>query len=458
MTTRPAPADHQGAAESHGPELVQSLVLFLRTARYYGAEHQALKAPITQLLQVLSRFEKEGHGEVVLFIAGQAFFVGGHLVPLRGSQILLGGTLRDLLTRAEAGGIRFQGVPSEATVRAFADGFWRLLLGESTDLKTRPPAGMSLEKPRFTKPIKDDEEEQRESALELYARLLADTERWMVRRPTGATLDTKRLKRSLGGLVDSLQADPDRVLGLLSLRMFRGEQFNHQVNMSVLSLRLGHAVGYEREPLTEVGMVSLVHDFGDKSKEVLSCDSPPEAAAGEALGRAASALSVRAGYSTRRLATLVAYEKAMPIAQGGQGFYSQAAEPHPVSKIAAVTDAFEVYTTGTSAKRGLAPDVALRTMMTDIGRKYDPLVLKLFINVLGLFPVGTPVRLTDGRNGVVVAGPTGATAARPRLRILDGKGEGTVVDLAQASHSGIAIAHALDPDEITTNVTQFFTL
>ena len=437
-----------------GAEVLQSLVLCLRTARYYSVDHSALGPPIERLTGALATFERAGIGDVALVGVGYAFFLNGQLIPLRGPHLLLAGALRDMLGRIDAGGVRFQGVPAPASIRAFIERFWKLEGGAATDLWTAPPAGIALEKRRYTRAVVTEDVDRQETALGSYAQLLSDTQAWAAGGVSGQTPETRRLKRGVADLVDSMRADPDRVLGLLSLRMFKGERFNHQVNTSVLSLRLGHAVGYEAAPLAEVGMVSLVHDFGGQTPAVLSC-APGSSSA---LARAQPALGLRASYETRRLAAVVAYEKGMPLRGDGADGYAQAKPPFSTSRIATITDAFDVATTASKERAALPPDVALRTMMADIGRRFDPLLLKLFVNVLGLFPVGTPVRLTDGRNAVVVGSPAGAPAARPRVRIVDGRAEGNVIDLGHATHRSIGIAHALDPDEIDINVTQLFTI
>ena len=433
-------------AQVEGPELVQSIVLALRTARYYGADHPAAQQPLDRLRACLSRLEEAAAAEVVLHVVGYAVFLNGALLQLRGPQVVVSGVLRELLGRVDAGGLRFRGTPTIEALRSFLDLFWRAEVTPGTPLAEG--GGIVVERRRYQRAIETEVADQGQTSVVAYAQLLAETQQ-VYERPAEA-LDPRRLRRSLTELVDSLQSDPDRVVGLLSLRTTRGEPFAHPVNTSVLSLRLGHAVGLGPGPLADVGMVSLLHDFPDAA----ACDADTSA-----LRRARMTSSLRVSYPTRRLATVVTYEREMPVeSRQAAGFYAGARTPHPTSRIAAITDAFEAHTSGTRERRALSPDVALKTMLGEMGRRFDPTLLKLFINVLGLFPCGTPVRLTDGRTAVVVKSPAGAPVARPRVHVLSGKGEGTVLDLGLAEHAGLAIAHAVDPEELSINVTHLFTI
>jgi hypothetical protein len=61
----------------------------------------------------------------------------------------------------------------------------------------------------------------------------------------------------------------------------------------------------------------------------------------------------------------------------------------------------------------LSPDRALRQMLKKAGTAYDPLLMKVFVNCMGLYPVGTIVVLDTGEWGVVVGVP-----ASPERRAL----------------------------------------
>ena len=84
------------------------------------------------------------------------------------------------------------------------------------------------------------------------------------------------------------------------------------------------------------------------------------------------------------------------------------------------------------------PDETLGKMSRDAGRHFDPALMKVFVNTLGLFPVGTLIRIDSGDLGVVIyGGGEGERLSRPIISLIgrDGKPSGNV-DLAERTPAG----------------------
>jgi HD-GYP domain-containing protein (c-di-GMP phosphodiesterase class II) len=78
--------------------------------------------------------------------------------------------------------------------------------------------------------------------------------------------------------------------------------------------------------------------------------------------------------------------------------------PHAISRIVCVADVFEALT----ASRCYRPAFknakeAVNVLISGSGKNFDPLLVKLFLNVVGAFPVNTTVLLSTGETAVVVA-------------------------------------------------------
>ena len=82
-------------------------------------------------------------------------------------------------------------------------------------------------------------------------------------------------------------------------------------------------------------------------------------------------------------------------------------------RIVAVAD---TYDTVTSARRGtqrkLRPDLAMRWIAVGLGSTYDPVVSKVFLRLMGAYPVGSLVELEDKRLALVVR-PSESRVERP---------------------------------------------
>ena len=106
------------------------------------------------------------------------------------------------------------------------------------------------------------------------------------------------------------------------------------------------------------------------------------------------------------------------------------------------------------------PDKALRFMLSRAGKVYDPIIMKLFINCVGIYPVGTLILLNTQELCVVIENnPDPEKWNAPRVKIIaDAKGkelEGELVDLADHD-CGRSIEDTLDPNQYKFDVSNYF--
>jgi hypothetical protein len=99
-------------------------------------------------------------------------------------------------------------------------------------------------------------------------------------------------------------------------------------------------------------------------------------------------------------------------------------------------------------------------MLDRAGKIYDPIIMKLFVNCIGIFPIGTLVLLDNQELGVVVENnPNPEKWDHPRVKIIaDSKGKevnGEIADLAD-SRCGVTIKETLDPNQYKIDVSNYF--
>ena len=91
---------------------------------------------------------------------------------------------------------------------------------------------------------------------------------------------------------------------------------------------------------------------------------------------------------------------------------------------------------------------------------FDPLVMTVFTNLMGLFPTGTCVSLSSGEVAVVVH-PNPERPKRPLVAIvMDGNGmpvDGDFLDLAEKVNGRFpaTITGSIDPTELGINVPDY---
>lgn len=293
----------------------------------------------------------------------------------------------------------------------------------------------------------------------------------------GKRVEFQHAKRVLQQMVDLMMDEEFTLLGLTTLKSHDNYTFYHSVNVCIYSLALGRRLGMNRSQLTELGVSALFHDLG-KAKvpiEILCKDGALSAAEREVMKThphlGVKELLEMGEFSSLAFRSMVsAFEhhlfydgssKGYPILRGPY-------RPHLVGRIVAIADVFDaMITKRVYSKRPPTRDQALSYLMSQAGTQFDPVLTRLFANLLGVYPVGTAVRLKSGRLAVVISvRDEPEFCDRPVVRpITDETGiqrtnvEYPDLDLSQREPDGSypdEIAEALDAEAMGIDVSQYY--
>ncbi|MDR1389052.1 MAG: HD-GYP domain-containing protein [Treponema sp.] len=123
------------------------------------------------------------------------------------------------------------------------------------------------------------------------------------------------------------------------------------------------------------------------------------------------------------------------------------------ARIISVADAFEAMVSEKPYRNSMMGYQAMKSLLSDNQRRFDPDVLKAFIKTMGIYPIGSIILLNNGAIARVIE-VQGDAPLRPKIRVLiDEFGkmfkqdEGELIDLL--TEKSLFIAHALDPKEIS---------
>ncbi len=151
---------------------------------------------------------------------------------------------------------------------------------------------------------------------------------------------------------------------------------------------------------------------------------------------------------------LVAYEHHMYA--DGSGYPQRSADyvPHPFSRIIQIADRYENLCGGSIERTALTPDKGIVQILREAGSLLDPFFARLFASALGVFPVGSMVRLTNHSVGVVVRPSTEPFSPVVRLSF-DGEGNELAhrpdLDLSQSDER---IVEVIAPESLNTKVAE----
>ena len=192
----------------------------------------------------------------------------------------------------------------------------------------------------------------------------------------------------------------------------------HSVRVSSIAVFLGMKMNWPEDDILAIGTAGILHDIGKSripleilykagslsEEEYRLVRSHPQVGAELLLAqREASPLDVAAAWGHH-------------IRYDGKGYPEKPswAVRNPVIALLQICDVFEALTAVRPYKQAMDPQHAFSVMATDKGA-FHPGLLSAFISLIGIYPPGTYVELSDGRVGMV-SGVEG-DIDRPKVKI-----------------------------------------
>ena len=332
---------------------------------------------------------------------------------------------------------------------------------------------ISVEPPLETDEDVEEEERQKEAAKRTYARSVAVTKEVINSIRMGRTANVKKVKRAVQAIVDQVLNNEASLVGLTTLRDYDEYTFTHSVNVCIFSVALGRKLGLTKLQLYDLGMAALFHDVG-KSRVPLEVLNKQGGLTDEEwrIMQAHPWLGVLTLFGLRGYGEIpyrgmiVAYEHHMKTDLTG---YPKSLRPRDLSiysKIVAVADGFDAATSRRVYQTvPIQPDQVLKEMWENPRRGYDSVIVKAFINLIGIYPVGTCVILDTYEVAIVhSANPDVTHVHRPVVRIVaSAEGAphqpGVLADLAQRDAQGNfprTIVKVTDPAKYGINISDHF--
>ena len=320
------------------------------------------------------------------------------------------------------------------------------------------------------KKIKEDgESDIRKVVKKTYFNAVSYTRGVINKIKSGERVSIKKAKRVVESMVDLILEEEGLLVSMTAIKDYDEYTYHHSVNVSILSVALGQRLGLSRKALTELGLVALFHDIGkmEVPPEILNKPTNFDEEEWRVIKKhpfwgVRAILKVKGLDVTSIKTAIVAFEHHLNYDMSGYPKVSKPLDLDFFSKIVSLADQYDAMTSSRVYSRvPLAPDKALSVMMERAGTQLDPLIFKFFINMIGVFPIGTLVLLDTKELGLVYGSNT-MFQDRPRvLIIIDSNGErvkGDVVDLTEKDSIGKymrTIVKTMDPNKYRINLAEY---
>ncbi len=470
----------EGYVRAVGRNFILALYGALRNIRMYPVENPVVQKALDDLTAVSEEL-RASEGDLEFRLSGEFIFVNSTRLRLDLDNYT---TFSYLLAQCRASGVGVLRVQAAPAPRDWTVLLSFLLSPQGDDPVTRFEnllrrlESTQVKVFEVSPPVEAEDDEKfrskaKEATKRTYAQSVSATKDVMNSIRMGQSPNIKKVKRVVQGIVDSILSDETSLIGLTTIRDYDDYTFTHSVNVCIFAVALSRRLGLTRLQLYDIGLAALFHDIG-KSRVPLDVLHKPDLLTDEEWRQIAahpwlgvlSLFQIKEQQEFPYRSMVVAYEHHMKRDVTGYPRGLRTTAIGFFSKIVAVADGFDAATSRRAYQSlPMAPSAVLQEMRDNPRRGMDPVIVKAFINLLGIYPVGTFLVLDTFELAIVhAANPDPDMLSRPLVRIVsDDMGNvqypGVVVDLTERTEAGEycrTIIKTADPERYGIRVGDYF--
>ncbi|MGB4593611.1 MAG: HD-GYP domain-containing protein [Coriobacteriia bacterium] len=410
-------------------ELTRTLAVAATNASLYPETHPLVVQSIDELVAAVNGVMDMGFEEVTINVYKGTLFVENHVLPEE--SVTYRKLIEDLLARGVSAvtlGLTFSDADATALIALLGDTSVSDIDAATAFLDAHGASAVTVaETTELDDAVREAEQRQNKAearhSYDQGVELMHDVE---TQAKLGKVFEVEPLQAMVSNLLDSLFKDPAAVLGLTAIKSHDNYTLNHSINVCILSLSLGAALGLDSESLKSLGLSALLYDLGKVRipEDILNKEGPLTADEWQIVKSHATegADLLKRIQMVDQMPMVVAYEHHQRHDMQGYPDTGGPHEQHLFSKVVALCDAYDAMTTRRPFRREIRPDKALAVLMQGRNKAYDPSLTKALVAMLGIYPMGAVVTLSDSSTGVVFR-VNRDDLLRPRVkRLIDAQG------------------------------------
>lgn len=232
---------------------------------------------------------------------------------------------------------------------------------------------------------------------------------------------SEEIKKLIDTIVDELLENSSMMINMIDLKCFDNYTYLHSVNVAVLSIVTGIAMGLDKLTLSRLGLSAILHDIGKVfiSKKIVN---KPDVLTTEEFEEMKRHSQLGFTYTKEKFKLPTAsymgiidhHEK-----YNGSG-YPEGKQGERISlfgRIIALADIYDALTSERPYRKAMSPSESIEYVMGNLGTIFDPVLTSIFLRKIAPYPVGTLVKLSNSCTAIVLENYE-TNSLRPRVRVI----------------------------------------
>lgn len=439
-------SEQRSIPEKLGHDFLRTMYHMISAVRMYQDNNQIVRTSVDSFQKILNELTVKS--DMSLRLHRSRFHLAGEKIPYRRDAAVIVYNMADFFSKRGIGSITFLKSAQNAAPESIM-AFMRLLNDTIKHDHHIAWLDEQLHKNDFSwvtiLPKQDDDEsvesgslddKKFEKARKNYFQAI-EAVKEVAHKVSEGMVGVRRVRRLSQNIVDMVKQDSALLIGLATLKDYDDYTYAHSVNVALLATCLGKHIDLSDIALEHLTICGLFHDLGkvDVPKEILFkhgelTNVEWDIVKTHPVKGVKKILMLNTNPSLRSKIILGPFEHHLNMDMTGYPGTLFINNLSLMGKIIHIADVYEAMTSErVYRKKFYTPDEVLKWMWTEAGKSFDTILLKRFIHMMGAYPIGSVVELSNGAFGLVMDYPEEAERNRPLILLLEDDGQG-------AWHSG----------------------
>lgn len=212
-------------------------------------------------------------------------------------------------------------------------------------------------------------------------------------------------REAVADVVDSIARNPEALQLVNNIRKLDEHSYQHAIDVSLLMVALGREMCLYKDDLIEVGLGGMPHDVGEvKPKGVSKINMIRNITKFRVYrdDHVQNGINIAMKTNQSKIVREIIANHHEHFDGSGYPMGRKGGQIGLYGNMICIVDTYVSLITGRNCEVPLTPNKALDFMYKQKGRLFHPQMLDQFIQVIGIYPVGTMVRLSTGDIGFVI--------------------------------------------------------